>query len=83
MINHFKSRFRVCQSCVLIQATEDVFNIHNRIINQFSHRDRQPTQGHDIDRDAEPIENQSRDHDRQGNGGQRDKRRPKIHQKQE
>ena len=54
------------QPRIFIQAAKDILDVNDRIIDQFSHGDRQSPEGHHVDRDSAEIKHQSRNDDRQG-----------------
>ena len=72
----------LCQPPIFFQASEDVFYIHNRVINQFANGDRQSTERHGVDGKPKQPEHQCRDHNRKRDRGQRNDGRAKVQQEQ-
>ena len=68
---------------ILAQSAEDVFHVHDGVIDQLADRHGQSTQRHGVDRQPETIENQCRDRQGKWNGRERDEGRPKVEQEQE
>ena len=71
------------REAVLAQAAEDIFDIHDGVVHQLANRDGEAAEGHGVDAEAEPFENDERDQKRQGNGGERDEGRSEIQEKQQ
>src|SRR5205085_4490920 len=67
---------------VFAQATKDVLDIDDRIVDQFADRNGQSTKRHRVDRHAQPFENQRGDQNRKGDRCQRDERRTQIQQEE-
>ena len=68
---------------VLLQAAEDVLDIDDRIIDQFTDGHRQAAERHRVDGYAEVTEGQRRDDDREGNRRQRNQAGAEIPEKDE
>ena len=49
VIDHVEGRLGLRQPGIEMQTAEDVFDVHDRVIHQFAHRDGQPAQCHDVD----------------------------------
>ena len=70
------------QMFILLQPTEDIFHIDDRIIDEHTDGDRQSTQCHHIQTHAHGIHGQERHGKGNGNRGKCDDRRADVHQEQ-
>ena len=70
--------FGIRREAVLAQAAEDIFHIHNRVIHQLANRNGKAAEGHGVDAESKPFENDKRDQQREGNGGEGDEGRSEI-----
>ena len=67
-----------------LEPPQRIFQPDNRVIDQLADGNRQPAQGHGVDRQAEPLKHQRGDQKRQRNRGERNQRHAPVaeHRKQ-
>ena len=76
--HHSERGARRARLPVLPEATEDVLDVDDRIVDNLADGDRESAQREGIQRDAEEVEHEHRDEQRQRNRGDRDQRRAKA-----
>ena len=82
LVDHPESRFGFGRVGVLAEPSENVLDVDDRIIHEFTDGDREPAERHRVDRHSEPLEDQARDDDREGYGRERDESRSEVKEKQ-
>ena len=72
LIHHPQRRLRRRETAVFAEAAKDVLDVDDRVVDELADRHGQAAERHRVDRHSQPFEDQPRDHDREGNGGERD-----------
>ncbi len=66
---------------VFAEPAHDVLDVDDRVVDELANRNRQSTEAHAVERQAEPIERDHRREQRQRQREQRDRRGSEVHQK--
>ena len=67
--HHVEERARVRQQLIFAKTAEDVFDVDDRVVDNFTDGDGEPAEGDGVERDAELVQQDDRREQRQGNSG--------------
>ena len=68
---------------VLAQASQDVLDVDDRVVDELADRDREPAEGHHVDREPPRPEHQQRHRERERQRGEGDEGRPHVDEEED